>query len=103
MNTDTRLNCGTIHLQPLYAPKCVEQPDQVSSRFALTSSFRTLQLMFLLHRPAFLQLVKPFLEILARFIDFWVTGSKTELNFSLSRTIFPQSALSIVSGMCTSR
>jgi hypothetical protein len=34
-----------------------------------------------LHRPAFLQLLKTFLKILAKFIDFWGAESKTEINF----------------------
>jgi hypothetical protein len=71
IHTDVRLNCATIDLQLLVAPKCVEQQDQVSSRFALISSFRTLLLIFLLHRHAFLQLLKTFLKILAKFIDFF--------------------------------
>jgi hypothetical protein len=33
------------------------------------------------HRPAFLQLLKMFLKILAKFIDFWGAESKTELKF----------------------
>jgi hypothetical protein len=51
--------------------------------------------------PAFLQLLKTFLKILAKFVDFWGAESKTELSFSLSCTISPKSALSIISGMCT--
>jgi len=43
-----RLNCVTIDLQLLLAPKCVEQQDQVSSSFVHISSFRTLQLIFIL-------------------------------------------------------
>jgi len=48
INTETRLNCVTIDLQLLLAPKCVKQQDQVPSRFAHISSFRTLQLIFIL-------------------------------------------------------
>jgi hypothetical protein len=51
--------------------------------------------------PTFLQLPKTFLKILAKYIDFWVAESKTELNFFQSRTIFPKSALSTISGICT--
>jgi hypothetical protein len=54
------------------------------------------------HRLTFLQLLKTFLKILATFIDFWGAESKTELSFSLSRTISPKSAFSIISDMCTS-
>jgi hypothetical protein len=54
-----------------------------------------------LHRPAFLQLLQTFLKILAKCIDFLGAESKTDLTFSLSRTISPKSALSIISGMCT--
>jgi hypothetical protein len=53
------------------------------------------------HRPAFLQLLKMLLKILGKCMDFWGAESKTELSFSLSRTISPKSALSIISGMCT--
>jgi hypothetical protein len=52
------------------------------------------------NRPAFLQLLKTFLKILAKFIDVWGDESKTELSFSLSHTISPESALSIISCMC---
>ena len=48
INTDTRLNCVSFDLHLLLAPKCVEQQDQVSSRFVHISSFRTLQLIFIL-------------------------------------------------------
>ena len=48
INPYTRLNCVTTDLQLLLAPKCVEQQDQVPSRFAHISSFRTLQLIFIL-------------------------------------------------------
>jgi hypothetical protein len=54
-----------------------------------------------LHRPAFLQLLKTFLKMLAEFIHFWGAESKPELNFSLSRTMPSKPALSIISGMCT--
>jgi hypothetical protein len=41
INTERRLNCVTINLQLLLAPKCVEQQNQVPSRFAYISFFRT--------------------------------------------------------------
>jgi hypothetical protein len=41
------------------------------------------------------------LKILAKFADFWGAEYKTELNFSLSRTISPESALSVISDVCT--
>jgi hypothetical protein len=39
-------------------------------------------------------------EYVDTFTDFLGAESKTELNFSLSRTISPKSAMSIISGMC---
>jgi len=48
INTDIRLNYVTIDLVLLLAPKCVEQQDLVSSSFVHVSSFRTLQLIFIL-------------------------------------------------------
>jgi hypothetical protein len=49
INTETRLNCVTIDLQLLLAPKCVKQQDQVPSRFAHISSFRTLQYIHIIY------------------------------------------------------
>jgi hypothetical protein len=42
-----------------------------------------------------------FSKLLAKFMDFWGAESKTELIISLSRTVFPKSALSIISGVRT--
>jgi hypothetical protein len=53
------------------------------------------------HRPAFLELLRTFLKILAKYMGFWGAESKIELSFSLSRTISPKPALSIISVMCT--
>jgi hypothetical protein len=54
-----------------------------------------------LHNPAFLELLKTFLKRLAKYVDFRGAESKTELSFSLSRTISQKSALSKISGMGT--
>jgi hypothetical protein len=54
-----------------------------------------------LHRLAFLQLLETFLKLLATLINFWGAESKTDFNFSLSRTISTKSAFSLFSGMCT--
>lgn len=102
INTDTRLNCGNIYLQPLVSPKCVEQPDQVSSRFALTSSFRTLQLIFLLHRPAFLQLLKTFLKIQLDLYIFGLLDPKPSSTF-LYHVRFPKNLHCLQFQVCVRR